>query len=75
MSILDLKLGGCASVTQVLTDKPTKDFLMTMGICKGAKITLIGYAPGGSPVQIQVWGVRLCIAKSVANKIFIAALP
>ncbi len=58
------------TVRSVLAEEKTKKHLREMGIAAGGKITILS-SSGGS-VIVAVKEGRLCLDKSVANKIIVA---
>lgn len=43
--------------------------IMEMGVVPGVRFTMMGAAPLGDPIEIEVRGYRLSLRKSEANRI------
>lgn len=57
-------------IRRIGADEKTKKHLYELGLCEGAKITLLSSA-GGNVIVIVKEG-RLCLDKSLAGKILVA---
>ncbi len=73
MTLSMLSIGESARVLQVLD--PVGEVgsrLMEMGIIPGTTLTLVGQAPLGDPLVIQVRGFQLSLRRSEAEGIEVA---
>ena len=69
MSVFVLKKGQSANITMVAVDGAAGQRLRSLGVIKGAKITVIGYSLFNSSVLILCGYNRIALRKSVAEKI------
>ncbi|MCJ7764356.1 MAG: ferrous iron transport protein A [Thiovulaceae bacterium] len=59
---------GCETrVVKLHASGPLKQRLISLGIMKGAKITLMEYAPRKSTVEVKVGKMRLALRKQEAD--------
>jgi ferrous iron transport protein A len=70
-SLLALEVGDSAMVAAVDGDDEISLRLMEMGLTPGAALKLIGVAPLGDPLELELRGYRLSLRKSEAARIFI----
>ncbi len=75
MSTLDgLKPGERARVLEVTGEDTIAVRLMEMGLLEGEEIELLGFAPLGDPLEIEVQGYRLSLRKREAQRVQIEPL-
>lgn len=79
MTGIALPLGSLASgrravVVQVL-DGPSSDRMMDMGLVPGTPLAVVRRAPLGDPIQVAVRGSWVCIRRSEADAVLVAAAP
>ncbi|MBC8355348.1 MAG: ferrous iron transport protein A [Planctomycetes bacterium] len=69
--LADAKVGQTGRVLQVegLDDVAVR--LLEMGLTPGVEFKLIGIAPLGDPIEIEIRGYRLSLRKSEATRITI----
>ena len=61
---------GCHTIVKKLhTQGSLKQRLISLGIMKGAQITLLEYAPAKSTIEIKVGKMRLALRKEEADTI------
>jgi ferrous iron transport protein A len=72
MNLGRLKVGERAQVTGVEGDDAISIRLMEMGLTPGVEVTLLGTAPLGDPLEIEVRGYRLSVRKREAERVLIA---
>ena len=61
---------GCETTIQKIhASGPLKQRLVSFGMMKGAKVTLLEYAPRKSTVEIKVGKMRLALRKEEADLI------
>lgn len=65
-SLADIEPGSHAVVTDVLGDDPATIRLLEMGVTPGVGIRLVGVAPLGDPLEIEVRGYRLSVRRGEA---------
>ncbi len=71
MTLDDLSLGQRAKVLEIAGDDSITARIMEMGLTPGCETCLIGTAPLGDPIEIQVRNYRLSLRKSEAARISI----
>jgi len=70
-SLATLDVGACAKVATIDGDDEISLRLMEMGLTPGVEFTLIGVAPLGDPLELELRGYRLSIRKSEAMRIHV----
>ncbi len=61
---------GCeTTIVKLHASGPLKQRLVSFGIMKGAKVTLMEYAPRKSTVEVKVGKMRLALRKEEADMI------
>lgn len=66
-----LEVGQRAEVLDVHGDDALAGRLMEMGLTPGVEVRLIGRAPWGDPLELQVRGYRLSLRRSEAERVFV----
>ena len=66
MWLNELTVGGQARVTSVEGADEVTTRLLEMGLTPGAALTVLGMAPLGDPIELELRGYRLSIRKSEA---------
>ncbi len=74
MWLNELAIGGKARVTGVEGADEVSTRLLEMGLTPGAALTVLGMAPLGDPIELELRGYRLSIRKSEAARVEVAAL-
>jgi ferrous iron transport protein A len=74
-SLRDIAIGSSAEVALVAGGDPTAERLLEMGITPGVRVRVVGAAPLGCPVELEVRGYRLSIRKSDAARIAVSPTP
>jgi ferrous iron transport protein A len=70
-SLATFKVGSSGKVATIEGDDEISLRLMEMGLTPGAPFTLIGVAPLGDPLELEVRGYRLSIRRSEAQRIHV----
>ena len=70
-SLADIEPGSRVVVTDVLGDDPATMRLLEMGVTPGADIRLVGVAPLGDPLEIEVRGYRLSVRRGEAAAVHV----
>lgn len=70
-SLASLNVGDCAQVAAIEGDDEISLRLMEMGLIPGVPLKLIGVAPLGDPLELELRGYRLSIRKLEAARIVI----
>jgi len=72
--LADLPVGARARVTTILgTDELTMR-LLEMGLTPGVEVAVIGTAPLGDPLELELRGYRLSVRRSEASRVQIDLL-
>jgi ferrous iron transport protein A len=74
MRLAELKLGERAQVLAVSGADEVSVRLLEMGLTPGASLELIGIAPLGDPLELELRGYRLSIRKREAELVEIQRL-
>jgi ferrous iron transport protein A len=69
LTLADIPPGQSARVLDVLGDDGLTARIMEMGINQGEAIKVIGIAPLGDPMDLEVHGYRLSLRKAEARRI------
>ena len=72
--LADLPVGRRANVIQVTGGDDLTTRLLEMGITPGVEVSVIGIAPLGDPLELEVRGYRLSVRKSEARRVEIEPL-
>ena len=65
----DLAVGQRGRVSSVDGNDAVSTRLMEMGVTRGADITVIGSAPLGDPLELELRGYRLSVRRSEAERV------
>lgn len=75
MSVLaELSVGAKARVSSILGADELTMRLLEMGLTPGVEVRVIGVAPLGDPLELELRGYRLSVRKSEAARVQIAPL-
>ena len=69
LTLADLSPGSSARVVDVLGEDGLAARIMEMGIIEGELITVVGVAPLGDPMDLEVQGYRLSLRKNEARRV------
>lgn len=69
MSLESIVVGGTATVADVHGDDAVALRLLEMGLTPGISVRLVGRAPLGDPLELELRGYRLSIRRAEANRI------
>ena len=69
MTLADVSIGMRGHVTQVHDGGLTCQRIMEMGLVPGTSFTLIGTAPLGDPLELEIRGYRLSLRRSEARHV------
>ncbi|HZL87814.1 MAG TPA: ferrous iron transport protein A [Pirellulaceae bacterium] len=64
-----LAVGCCARVEAIRGADEIAIRLLEMGLTPGTNLTVVGTAPLGDPVELEVRGYRLSVRKSEASRV------
>ncbi len=72
MTLDELQVGQSATILDISGDDGIAIRLMEMGLTDGEKITLIGFAPLGDPIEFLVRSYRLSLRKTEAKRVTVS---
>lgn len=73
MTFLDqVAIGSSAHVAEVRGGDDTALRLLEMGLTPGVEVRLVGRAPLGDPLELEVRGYRLSIRRTEAARVAVA---
>jgi len=73
-SLAELPVGGRARVLEVSGGDDVSMRLLEMGLTPGIELAVVGTAPLGDPLELEVRGYRLSVRKSEASKVAVERL-
>ncbi len=68
-SLKEVAVGSTAEVEVVTGSDPTTERLLEMGITPGVHVKVVGTAPLGCPLELEVRGYRLSIRRNEAARV------
>jgi ferrous iron transport protein A len=71
-SLAKVAIGSSAKVTLVNGTDPTAARLLEMGLTPGVNVKVVGTAPLGDPLELEVRGYRLSIRRTEAARVAIS---
>ena len=69
MTLAQLPVGASAKVARIEGTDELACRLMEMGLTPGVEIRVVGTAPLGDPLELEVRGYRLSLRKSEAQRV------
>jgi ferrous iron transport protein A len=72
--LADVSLGGKAVVRSVMGGDDVSLRLLEMGLTPGVEVRLVGVAPLGDPLELDVRGYRLSVRKCEAARVEVELL-
>ncbi len=69
MTLAQLPVGASAKVARIEGTDELACRLMEMGLTPGVEIRVVGTAPLGDPLELEVRGYRLSLRKSEADRV------
>ncbi len=73
-TLAELGVGQSGRVAQIRGDDEITMRLLEMGLTPGVEFSVVGTAPLGDPLELQVRGYRLSVRKSEAARIEVEAI-
>lgn len=73
MTLDQIEPGGSGVVTAVAGEDALTTRILEMGVTPGCAFTVIGTAPLGDPIEVEVRGYRLSLRKSEAALVTVEA--
>ena len=71
-TLAETPLGSHAVVADVIGSHPAALRLLEMGLTPGTQVRVVGAAPLGDPLELEVRGYRLSVRRSEAASIDVA---
>ena len=71
-SLATANIGSTTKVVDISGDDNTSLRLLEMGLPPGVEVTIVGAAPLGDPVELELRGYRLSIRRNEAARVVIA---
>jgi ferrous iron transport protein A len=72
-TLAGLKAGAAARVEGIAGDDEISLRLMEMGLVPGTEFRVVGLAPLGDPLEIELRGYRLSLRKSEAERVLVSS--
>jgi ferrous iron transport protein A len=69
MTLAELAVGAGARVRNIAGTDEVANSLLEMGLTPGADLTIVGTAPLGDPLELEIRGYRLSIRRSEAARV------
>ena len=73
MQLAELPVGDGGSIVSIEGSDQVARRLMEMGLTPGVLVTVVGEAPLGDPIELEVRGYRLSVRRSEARRVEIDA--
>lgn len=74
LTLDDASVGETARVSDVIGDDRVSIRLLEMGLTPGARVRVLGRAPFGDPLELEVRGYRLSIRRAEAARVTLEAI-
>ncbi|MDA7885260.1 ferrous iron transport protein A [Pirellulales bacterium] len=71
-SLATVNIGSTTQVVDISGDDNTSLRLLEMGLTPGVEVTIVGAAPLGDPVELELRGYRLSIRRNEAARVVVA---
>jgi len=71
-TLAELPVGSRAVVARIDGTDELSCRLMEMGLTPGVELRVVGVAPLGDPLELELRGYRLSVRKSEARRVFIS---
>ena len=72
--LADQAIGRCCRVVAVEGDDAVSCRLMEMGLTPGVELAVIGAAPLGDPIELELRGYRLSVRRTEASRVAVEVL-
>ena len=73
-TLAEVKVGFAGKVAQIRGDDDISVRLLEMGLTPGVAVRVIGAAPLGDPIELELRGYRLSLRRSEAARVEIEVL-
>lgn len=74
LTLAQVAVGQTVRVVEVLGDDHLAARIMEMGLIDGQMVRVLGVAPLGDPIDLEVQGFRLSLRKSEAARVTVGGL-
>ncbi|MEO2002329.1 MAG: ferrous iron transport protein A [Pirellulales bacterium] len=71
-SLATVNIGSTTQVLDISGEDDISLRLLEMGLTPGVEVTVVGTAPLGDPVELELRGYRLSIRRNEASRIVVA---
>lgn len=71
-SLATVNIGSTTQVLDISGEDNTSLRLLEMGLTPGVEVTVVGTAPLGDPVELELRGYRLSIRRNEASRVVVA---
>lgn len=71
-SLQELTVGSTGQVADIVGEDITSLRLLEMGLTPGVAVTVVGTAPLGDPLELELRGYRLSLRRNEAARVAIA---
>jgi len=71
-SLQELTVGSTGQVADIAGEDTTSLRLLEMGLTPGVAVTVVGTAPLGDPLELELRGYRLSLRRNEAARVAIA---
>ena len=72
-SLATVNIGSTTQVLEISGEDKTSLRLLEMGLTPGVEVTVVGTAPLGDPVELELRGYRLSIRRNEAALVVVAS--
>ena len=72
-SLATVNIGSTTQVLEISGEDNTSLRLLEMGLTPGVEVTVVGTAPLGDPVELELRGYRLSIRRNEAARVVVAS--
>ena len=71
MTLRDMAVGSCCKILSVGGEGALRQHLLDMGVLPGGVCKVVGFAPMGDPMEIQIYDYELTLRLADAEKIIV----
>lgn len=68
-TLADLQVGASGKVTQIAGNDEISVRLLEMGLTPGVAVRVLGVAPLGDPIELELRGYRLSVRRAEAARV------
>lgn len=74
MNLYEAGIGKRVRVVEIKTDERCKKRFSDLGLCVGAEVTVVRFAPFSDPIEVSLRGFYLGLRRTDAEKIIVKSL-